>query len=206
VFKNWPVVLLVIVPLYALAAWIRSEVPPPALPRVVESRQITHDGRVKTNIASDGSNLYFTELSGNDFVIAKVPSGGGDVAKFEIAFPSARLLDVSAAHSLLLAAENTTGPSSEYPFWMYPLGGGAPQRFGDLTGQEAVWAPDGRQVLLVKGSSLAGGTVESAKVLGGNPILAESALAAVKKWKYCLRRGRRPRPRRSNLIPRRRMN
>jgi TonB family protein len=28
------------------------------------------------------------------------------------------------------------------------------------------------------------GTVESAKVLGGNPILAESAVAAVKKWKY----------------------
>jgi TonB family protein len=28
------------------------------------------------------------------------------------------------------------------------------------------------------------GAVESAKVLGGNPILAESAVAAVKKWKY----------------------
>ena len=30
----------------------------------------------------------------------------------------------------------------------------------------------------------ANGTVESTKVLGGNPILAESAVAAVKKWKY----------------------
>jgi TonB family protein len=28
------------------------------------------------------------------------------------------------------------------------------------------------------------GTVESAKVLGGNPILAESAVTAFKKWKY----------------------
>jgi TonB family protein len=28
------------------------------------------------------------------------------------------------------------------------------------------------------------GTVESAKVVGGNPILAESAVIAVKKWKY----------------------
>lgn len=28
------------------------------------------------------------------------------------------------------------------------------------------------------------GTVESAKVLGGNPILAESAVTAVKRWKY----------------------
>ncbi|HTP68265.1 MAG TPA: energy transducer TonB [Dongiaceae bacterium] len=30
----------------------------------------------------------------------------------------------------------------------------------------------------------ASGAVESAKVLGGNPILAESAVSAVKKWKY----------------------
>ena len=28
------------------------------------------------------------------------------------------------------------------------------------------------------------GTVDGAHVLGGNPILAESAIAAVKKWKY----------------------
>jgi TonB family protein len=28
------------------------------------------------------------------------------------------------------------------------------------------------------------GTVERAKVLGGNPILAESAVTAVKKWRY----------------------
>jgi TonB family protein len=28
------------------------------------------------------------------------------------------------------------------------------------------------------------GVVESAKVVGGNPILAESAVTAVKKWKY----------------------
>ena len=30
----------------------------------------------------------------------------------------------------------------------------------------------------------ASGAVEGAKVLGGNPILAESAVTAVKKWKY----------------------
>jgi len=28
------------------------------------------------------------------------------------------------------------------------------------------------------------GTVEDAKVLGGNPVLAESAINAVRKWKY----------------------
>ena len=28
------------------------------------------------------------------------------------------------------------------------------------------------------------GSVENPRVLGGNPVLAESAIAAVKKWKY----------------------
>jgi Tol biopolymer transport system component len=152
--KNSSVVLFVAIPLVALGASMRSAPPAPAPPRVIESREVTHDGLVKTNLASDGSDLYFTELSGNDSIISKVAVTGGNISKFQITFPSVRLLDVSRAHSSLLAAENTTGPSSEHPFWIYSLRGGSPQRFGDLSGQEAIWAPDGKHVLLVKGSSL----------------------------------------------------
>jgi Tol biopolymer transport system component len=121
-------------------------------PKITSTNQITHDGLVKTNLATDGANLYFTELSGNNSIISKVAATGGDVSKFQVTFPNVQLLDVSPAHSSLLAAENSAG--SEYPFWIYPLRGGAPQRLGELTGQEAVWAPDGQHVLLVKGSSL----------------------------------------------------
>jgi Tol biopolymer transport system component len=124
----------------------------PVPPRVIASSQITYDGLVKTNLASDGSNLYFTELTAKGSSISKVAARGGDVSTFRVTLPSMQLLDVSAAHSSLLAAENRS--SSDYPFWTYPLNGGPPQRFGDLTGQEAVWAPDGQHVLLVKGSSL----------------------------------------------------
>jgi len=109
---------------------------------------------VKINLASDGSNLYFTELSEKSSIISKVAAKGGDISKFQANFPSVQLLDVSPVHSSLLAAENKVGPSSEYPFWMCPLNGGPAQRFGDLTGQEAVWAPDGQHLLLVKGSGL----------------------------------------------------
>ncbi|MGB7846983.1 MAG: hypothetical protein WBL63_15315 [Candidatus Acidiferrum sp.] len=129
---------------------------------------------MKTNLASDGSNLYFTELSGNSSIISKVAATGGDVSKFQVSFPSAQLLDVSPAHSSLLAAENKAGPSSEYPFWIYPLNGGTGQRLGDLTGQEAVWAPDGHHVLLVKGSGLFvadanGGKVKALASVQGTP-------------------------------------
>ncbi|HME12646.1 MAG TPA: hypothetical protein VKF79_07290 [Candidatus Acidoferrum sp.] len=138
----------------AVAAWsYRSSVPPSPL-RLTLGKQITHDGLVKTNLATDGANLYFTEISGARSLIVKVPAGGGDASEYPLSFSSAQLLDVSASHGSLLAAENTPGPSSEHPVWLSPLQGGAARRFGVTTGQEAVWSPDGQHVLLVKGSSL----------------------------------------------------
>jgi Tol biopolymer transport system component len=126
------------------------------------------------NLASDGSNLYFTELSERGSIISKVAATGGAVSEFQVTVPSAQLLDVSSVHSSLLAAENKVGPSSEYPLWMYPLNGSAAQRFGGLTGQEAVWAPDGQHVLLVKGSGLFiadtnGGSVKEVVSVQGTP-------------------------------------
>jgi Tol biopolymer transport system component len=140
-----------------LASWslsLHERAEPTVQPRVINSRQITHDGLVKTNLASDGSNLYFTELSGENSVIAKVAASGGEVSRLSLTFPNAQLLDVSPAHSSLLVAENKLGVASEYPFWSLPLDGGAAQRVGVLAGQDAVWAPDGKHVLLVKGSTL----------------------------------------------------
>ncbi len=39
-------------------------------------------------------------------------------------------------------------------------------------------------VCRLKATVLPNGTVSSVEILGGNPILAESAVAAIKKWKY----------------------
>lgn len=152
--KTFSPSFVIVILLLAIGSWLLWLNNPLLPPSVTSRSQITHDGRVKTNLASDGPNLYFTELSGNSFIISKVAATGGDVSKFPSTFPSVQLLDVSPTHSSLLAAENKTGPSSEYPFWAYPLKGGPAQRFGDLTGQDAVWAPDGQHVLLVKGSGL----------------------------------------------------
>jgi Tol biopolymer transport system component len=152
--KNGFAVLILVALIFAVGSrflWLNR---PPRPPNVTGRSQITHDGLVKTNLASDGSILYFTEISGETSFISKVAATGGDVSKFISSFPSVQLLDVSTIHSSLLAAENKVGPSSEYPFWMYPLQGGPARRLGDLAGQEAVWAPDGQRILLVKGSGL----------------------------------------------------
>jgi Tol biopolymer transport system component len=137
-----------------IATWLIWLNRPPLLPSLTVKKQITHDGLVKSNLAGDGANLYFTEVAGQRTIISKVPADGGDPSQFTLPFPSAQLLDVSAAHGTMLAAENTAGSSAEHPVWMFTLQGGAAQRFGATSGQEAVWSPDGQHVVLVKGSSL----------------------------------------------------
>ena len=138
----------------AVGAWSYWSNLPARQPSLAVGRQLTHDGLVKTNLATDGANLYFTEISGDRSVIAKVATAGGDVTAYPLSFPSAQLLDVSAVHGSLLAAENTAGPSAQHPVWLSPLQGGVARRFGVTAGQEAVWSPDGQQVLVVRGSSL----------------------------------------------------
>ena len=150
---------------------------PPRLPSVTIGRELTHDGLVKTNLASDGSNLYFTEISGSRSVIAKVPTAGGEISPYSLAFANAQLLDVSPTRASLLAAEETTGSSAGHPVWLSPLSpahGEDAKRFGDITAQEAVWSPDGQSVLTVSGSSLFvspadGGAAKKLVTVPGSP-------------------------------------
>jgi len=163
--------LVVIVIIGSWLIWINIPSPPPSL---MVGKQLTHDGLVKTNLASDGSYLYFTEVSGDRSVISKVPANGGELSQFPLPFPSAQLLDVSASRGAMLAAENTAGPSSEQPIWISPLQNGAAKRFGAAVGQKAVWSPDGQHVLVVKGSSLivtdaAGGSERELVNVQGTP-------------------------------------
>ena len=138
--------------LVAVGVWLMWLSAPPNQPRLLIGKQITHDGLVKINLASDNANLYFTEISGDRSVIAKVSANGGEVSQFPLPFASAQLLDVSAARGMLAAED--AGPSAEQPIWLSPLQGGAAKRFGATVGQKAVWSPDGQHVLIVKGSSL----------------------------------------------------
>jgi len=176
--RNLPFLIVSTIPLLGIASWLfaAADRPGPNLPpRISGSKQLTFDGLAKSSLATDGTDLYFTELSGENSIIAKVPAVGGDISKFEVNFPNAELLDVSEAHSTLLAADYSSASSSGYRFWVYALHGGAAQRLGDLTGHEAVWSPDGRQVLLLKGPTL---YVADGK---GNP---EKELVTVKGTPY----------------------
>ena len=163
----WFAVIFVAVGLAAWGIWAKLPLPAPS---VAGERQLTHDGLVKSNLAADGTNLYFTEITSEHTFISKMPVAGGNPTQFSLPFPNGQLLDVSAPRGALLASES----SPEHPVWLAPVQVGTAQRFGAATGQEAVWSPDGQHVLLIKGSSLLvagsdGGAAKTLVTVPGTP-------------------------------------
>ena len=131
---------------------VRGAATAPA-PRVTAITQITHDGYRKTNLLADDSQLYITELPAANRVIAKVTLPGSDRSVVPSPFSSLQALDVSPDHSRLLIS-STSKTSGESEFWTLPVAAGNPERVGDLTGRDATWSADGKQLAFAKGPEL----------------------------------------------------
>jgi Tol biopolymer transport system component len=125
----------------------------PALPRVTSVVQITHDGVSKTNLLSDDSNLYVTEWPAAHHVIAKVSLQGSERSLVSSPFSNLQAVDLSPDHAKLLVSP-IQGGSGDNEFWTLPIVAGSPERVGNLTGRDATWSPDGRQLAFGKGSVL----------------------------------------------------
>jgi len=122
-------------------------------PRVTAIQQITHDGYRKTNLLSDDSNLFVTELPATNRVIAKVALPGSERHVLPSPFLSLQALDVSPDHSKLLIS-STSASSGESEFWTLPVASGKPARVGDLGGRDGSWSADGKELVFAKDSDL----------------------------------------------------
>src|SRR5713226_6781043 len=122
------ILALCFVPLFA---WLRSPLPPP---RVLGSKQLTHDGLQKFNLLTDGSRLYFVEISVTRYVISQVSTAGGEVAHIDVPHASPYITDVSPDGSELLGGDGGLGDS---PVWSLPLPAGSPRRLGGLLAHNA---------------------------------------------------------------------
>jgi Tol biopolymer transport system component len=96
---------------------------------------------LKIGLVTDGNRLYFTEFSGDHFVVSHVSVAGGESATIPTPFASPFIVDVSpdASQALLL---DTHFLEPEDPFWLQPLPAGPAQPM-EIRGHDATFMPDG---------------------------------------------------------------
>ena len=108
-------------------------------PRITQYAQITHDGRQKVLVGTDGSRLYFNWMSGplSPQSIAQVAISGGGIAPVPVALPNPFLMDVSPNGSSFLIGADTG-------LWNVRILGGQARPLGDAW--DASFSPDGNSV------------------------------------------------------------
>src|SRR5215471_19070712 len=122
-------------------------------PRVVAITQVTHDGYRKSNLLAGDAQLYVTELPTTNRIIAKVTLPGSERSVVASTLPSTQALDVSPDHSKLLVSSAPKG-AAEPELWTLPVAAGTPKRVGDLSGRDASWSPDEKQIAFANGSTV----------------------------------------------------
>ncbi len=144
-WKIWAGVGVVAAAIACFGLFLFSAPPPLKLGRAT---LVTNDGRQKFDPVTDGTRMYFGERISDKFVITQVAVTGGETGVLPITLPSPSLLDISPRGTELLVSAGEEGP--DFPVWIVPLPTGAPQRLGDVAGENASWSPDGQQIAFTK--------------------------------------------------------
>ncbi|HUE57404.1 MAG TPA: protein kinase [Candidatus Udaeobacter sp.] len=163
----------------ALAIFIYLFARPVPPPKVLRSMQLTSDGRWKTSfllgalpppLLTDGSRIYFQEITTEGSPIRQVSTSGGETAPLNLTLEFPDLLEISPVRSELLIA-SPLGPNSEAPLRILPLPAGSPHTLGDLVGHDGAWSPNGEKIVFANGSELyvANGDGTERRKLAGVP-------------------------------------
>ncbi|HZD48504.1 MAG TPA: hypothetical protein VE178_07145 [Silvibacterium sp.] len=158
---------------------------PASPPKIVKYTQLTDDGQGKLGafatgtpapIVTDGSRVYFAELSGSQVVISQVSVAGGQTIPFRPDLKSPLVvMDLSPDKSELLATDFFR-PSPDAPLQILPLPGGEPHPLGNLIAHDGAWSPNGDRLCYASGNSL-----YLARANGADPTLLAS-LPGVPSW------------------------
>jgi serine/threonine protein kinase len=141
--------LVALAALIAAYFWTR----PAPTPRVSNYVQLTHDGRLKSLIGTDGSRLYLGVPPDANRNIAEVSISGGDPTPIPTPSPTMYALAVSPDGAQLLVLD-AQASATETPLWSLPILGGSPRRLGDTVGRSGAWSPDGRKLAYSDGPDL----------------------------------------------------
>ena len=117
-----------------------------AAPAVLGYVQLTHDGRSKYHLLTDGVRLYFDEIDGT----VQLSVTGGESVPLWKGFA---LLAISPAGEQLLESPLASTTESEHPLYSIRLPNGTPHPLG-LQGHAGAWSPNGEKLLYAHGSNL----------------------------------------------------
>jgi eukaryotic-like serine/threonine-protein kinase len=132
---------ILVLGLIALGWYLRRPLPPP---RIVEYRQLTHDGHQKFPAGTDGSRVYFTNFAGSP--VSQVAVSGGEIAPVPIPLTYvSHVQSVSPDGSSLIIDTDEQGIIFNRPQWKVSTLGGSLRRLPDGAG--ATFSPDGQTVV-----------------------------------------------------------
>jgi eukaryotic-like serine/threonine-protein kinase len=115
---------------------------PLPMPRVTSYKQLTHDGRSKELVGTDGSRLYYNRDLG---IIGQVSVSGGESALIPVPLDHVtKLTDTSRDGSDLLIVTRRNGYHPDGQIWVVRTFGGAIHRLPD--GWTGAFSPDGNFV------------------------------------------------------------
>lgn len=116
---------------------------PVAVPRVLESTQITFDEMGKGRLHLHDGKIYFNEAGSDRLRLVEVPSIGGTPVLLDSSFPGLFLGGVSADGTKLLVTPANTkdGP---FPLQIMDLPSGSLQSVDGIECDDVSWAPGGK--------------------------------------------------------------
>ena len=132
----------------AAAFFLRSA---PAPPKILSTAQLTSDGIPKSGLVTDGSRLYFSEFSADQFILSQVSVAGGENATIATSVANPIVLAAAPDSSQVLLLE-TRFLQPDSPLWMQPLPAGSPRRLLTVA-HDGEWMPNG-DLLFSKGNDL----------------------------------------------------
>src|SRR5215469_9323271 len=136
-----------------LAAVVVAGFIPSQPPRVLGFTQITHDGRQKFAMVSDGERLYFWGVQGTQMGVSQVSVAGGDTSTLPTPFTNVIMGGISPDGSAMLV-RSFVGTGGTAETWSLPLPAGPPRRMGDTPINHIAWFPHGNEVVFSRGPEI----------------------------------------------------
>ena len=104
-------------------------------------------------LVTDGARVYFLERQGDHENVVQTSTVGGETRAVQAPFPSTRVFAISSDHSEFLIADFGELRIA-MPLWIWPIQGGSPIRVGNIKVDDAVWHPNGQEILYARGSDI----------------------------------------------------